>query len=108
MIIPGASLVVQWLRLGLPIEEGVQIQFLVWELISHMPQGQQNQNIKKKQYCNKLNKSFKKKKGLSFLFLLSLALFTSSMTLDEFLSLSELQMPHGVKWEGSSPLPAVL
>ena len=107
MIIPGTSLVVQWLRLGLPIEEGVQIQFLVWELISHMPQGQQNQNIKKKQYCNKLNKNLKKK-GLSFLFLLSLALFTSSMTVDKFLSLSELQMPHGVKWEGSSPLPAVL
>ena len=61
MIIPGTSLVVQWLRLGLPIEEGVQIQFLVWELISHMPQGQQNQNIKKKQYCNKLNKNLKKK-----------------------------------------------
>ena len=57
MIIPGTSLVVQWLRLGLPIK-GVQIQFLVWELISHMSQGQQNQNIKEKQYCNKLNKNF--------------------------------------------------
>ena len=57
MIIPGTSLVVQWLRLGLPIK-GVQIQFLVWELISHMSQGQQNQNITEKQYCNKLNKNF--------------------------------------------------
>lgn len=45
---------------------------------------------------------------LSFLLLLSLALLTSSVTLEEFLSLSEPQMPHGVKWEESYPLPALL
>ena len=33
------SLVVQWLRLHLPVQ-GVQVQSLVGELRSHMPQGQ--------------------------------------------------------------------
>ena len=72
-----------------------------------MPQGQQNQNIEEKQYYNKLNKNLKKKRMI-FLLLLSLALFTSSMTLDEFLSLSEFRMPRGVKWEVSCPLAALL
>ena len=55
----GTSLVVQRLRLRLPIQ-GMQVQSLVWELKSHMPRGQKNQNIKQKQYCNKFNKHFKK------------------------------------------------
>ena len=35
----GTSLVVQWLRLHLPVQ-GVQVQSLVMELGSHLPHGQ--------------------------------------------------------------------
>ena len=66
----GTSLVVQWLRLRLPMQ-GVWVRSLVWELTSHMPQGKKNKNkIKQKQNCNKFNKDFlkmahvKKKKNL--------------------------------------------
>ena len=34
----GTSLVVQWLRIHLPMQ-GTQVQSLVWELRSHMPRG---------------------------------------------------------------------
>ena len=54
-----ASLVVQWLRLRLPLQ-GVQVQSLVRELRSHMPC--ENENINQNQYCNKFNKDFKEKK----------------------------------------------
>ena len=56
----GTSLVVQWLRLYLPVL-GVQIQSLVRELRSHMPHGQKRkkEDIKQKQCCNKFNKDFK-------------------------------------------------
>ena len=56
----GTSLVVQWLRLYLPVL-GVQIQSLVRELRSHMPHGQKGkkEDIKQKQCCNKFNKDFK-------------------------------------------------
>jgi len=37
----------------------VQVGSLVGKLRSHMPHGQKNQSIKKKQYCNKCNKNFK-------------------------------------------------
>ena len=50
---PGTFLMVQWLRLCLPIQ-GVQV------LRSHIPQGQRVKNIKQKLYCNKFNKDFKK------------------------------------------------
>ena len=30
-----------------------------WGVRSHMPRGLKNQNIKRKQYCNKFNKDFK-------------------------------------------------
>ena len=61
----GASLVVHWLGLHLPMQ-GVWVWSLVEELRSHTPQGQKkrkekNQNTKQKQYCNKFNKNFKKK-----------------------------------------------
>ena len=52
----GTSLVVQWLRLCLP-PQGVQVQYLVRELNSYMPHSQENQNIKQKQYCNRLIKT---------------------------------------------------
>ena len=52
------SLVVQWLRLRLPVQ-GVKVRSLVREIRSHMPQEQKNQNIKQKRYCNKFNKDFK-------------------------------------------------
>ena len=52
---------VQWLILRLLIER-VQVRSLVWELGSHMPHGQKNQNIKQEQYCNGFNKDFQKKK----------------------------------------------
>ena len=44
--------------------QGEQVQSLVREPRSHMPQGQKKQNIKKKQkqYWSKLNKDLKKKK----------------------------------------------
>ena len=42
--------------------QGVQVQSLVGELGSHMPCGQKNKKMKQKQYCNKLNKDFIKKK----------------------------------------------
>ena len=46
------SLVVQWLRLHLSVQ-GVWVWSLVGELRPHMPQGQNNQTIKQKQYCKK-------------------------------------------------------
>ena len=52
------SLVVQWLRLHLPMQ-GMQVQFLVRELRSHMPQAKKPKHIRQKQYCNKFNKDFK-------------------------------------------------
>ena len=70
----GTALVIQWLSLHLPVK-GTWVQSLEEEQRSHMPQGQKNQNIKQKQYCNKVNKDFKngphlkilkrKKKGFS-------------------------------------------
>ena len=42
----GSSLVVQWLRLHLPMQ-GVQVWSLVWELNSHMPRYQRNIEKKK-------------------------------------------------------------
>ena len=39
--------------------QGVQVQSLTGELISHVPCGQKNQNIRQKQYSNKFNKDFK-------------------------------------------------
>ena len=52
-------MVVQWLRLRLPMQE-IQVQSLVEELRSHVPPDQKTQNIKQKQYCVKFNKDFKK------------------------------------------------
>jgi len=50
----GISLVVQWLRLHLPMQgTGVQSPGALQP---------KNQNIKQKQYCNKFNRAFKKKK----------------------------------------------
>ena len=51
------SLVVQWLRLRLPMQ-GVWVRSLIRELRSHMPHGQ---NIKQKEYHDKFNKDLKKK-----------------------------------------------
>ena len=48
----GTSLVVPWLRLHLQV---VQAGSLVEELRSHMPCGKKKQNIKEKQYCNKIH-----------------------------------------------------
>ena len=49
-------MVVQWLRLHLPMQ-GVWVRSLMGELRSYMPCSQKkNPNIKKKQYCNKFNK----------------------------------------------------
>ena len=53
------SLVVQWLRFHFHMQR-FWVQSLVWELRSHRPHGQKNQNIKQEQYCNKFNKDFKK------------------------------------------------
>ena len=53
--------------------QGAQVQSLVGELRSHMSCNQekkkpnQTKTIKQKQYCNKFNKSFKKKKETSSL-----------------------------------------
>lgn len=60
----GISLVIQWLTLHFSIQE-VQLQSLVGGL-SYMPHGpkkkrKENPEHKQKQYCNKLNKDFKKK-----------------------------------------------
>ena len=55
----GTPLVVQWLRLHFPVQ-GVHVRSLMGKLRSHMPGGQNNQNEKKKQYCNRFNKDFKK------------------------------------------------
>ena len=42
-----------------PPIQGVRVQFLVGDLRWHVPWGQkEKQNIKQKQYCNKLNKDF--------------------------------------------------
>ena len=49
----------QWLRLHLPIQ-WVWVRPLVRALRSYIPRGQKSQNVKLKQYCNKLNKDFKK------------------------------------------------
>ena len=47
-------LVLLWFRLHLPMQ-GLQVQFLR----SHMPHGQENQNTRQKQCCNKLSKDLK-------------------------------------------------
>ena len=53
----GTSLVVQWLRLHLPMQ-GVQVD--AWSGSSHpMLNDQKNQNLKQRQSCNKFNKDFK-------------------------------------------------
>ena len=54
----GTSLVVQWLRLCLPVK-GVQV--LIPGQGAKIPHASRpkNQNIKQKQYCNKFNKDFK-------------------------------------------------
>ena len=49
---------VHGLRLCLPMKR-TPVESLVGELRSHLPQGQKKQNIKQKQYCNKLNKGLK-------------------------------------------------
>ena len=56
----GTSLVLQWLRLCLPVQ-GVQVQSLVREQRSHVPRSQKIETLKEKQkqYCNKFNKDFK-------------------------------------------------
>ena len=54
----GTSLVVQWLRLHLPLQR-VQVQSLVGELRFPYALEPTNQNMKQKQYCNKLNRDFK-------------------------------------------------
>ena len=56
--IPGTSLVVQWLRIHLPMQEE-WVQSLVRELRYHMPCDQKKKKIKQKQYCNKFNEDFK-------------------------------------------------
>ena len=55
------SLAAQWLRVHLP-GQGVRVQSLVRKLRPHMPQGQNNLYVKQKQYCNKFNKDFTKRK----------------------------------------------
>ena len=55
----GTSLVVQQLRLRLPVQ-GAQVRSLVWELRSHMPPASWPKNIKHKRHCNKFNTDFKK------------------------------------------------
>jgi len=53
---PGTSLVVQWLRLHLPMK-WVQVPSAK---ISHASRPKKKeQNIKQQQYCNKFNKDFK-------------------------------------------------
>ena len=58
---------VQWLRLHLPMQ-GVQIQSLIRELRSYMPQGRKKQNMKQKQYCTKFSKGFEKSPHLKKIF----------------------------------------
>ena len=58
-ITQGTSLAVQGLNLCLPMQ-GIWVLFLVRQLRSHMPHWPKNQNTDQKQYCNKLNKDFKK------------------------------------------------
>ena len=61
----GSSLVVQGLRLCLPMQ-GVRVPALSRELRYLWPK---NQTIKQKQYCNNFNEDFKnwkKKKALSY------------------------------------------
>ena len=53
------SLMVQWVRLCLPMQ-GYRFRSLVRGLRSHVPLSQNPQNIKQKQYYNKLNKDFLK------------------------------------------------
>ena len=53
------SLIVQWVRLCLPMQ-GYRFRSLVRGLRSHVPLSQNPQNIKQKQYYNKLNKDFLK------------------------------------------------
>ena len=52
------SLVVQWLRLHLPMQ-GVWVRSLVRELRSHMPYSQKKDpETEQRQCCNKFNKDF--------------------------------------------------
>ena len=60
MMLLGTFLVVQWLRLCLPVQRR-WILSLLKERISHKPHGQQNKT-KQKQCCNKFKKDLKNKK----------------------------------------------
>ena len=52
------SLVVQWFRLHLPVQ-GVQVQSLVGELRSHMPQGQKTKTQNRSNIVTNLIKTLK-------------------------------------------------
>ena len=54
----GTSLVVQWLRLRLPMQGGAG-SIPGWGAKIPQASGPKNQNIKQKQYGNKFNKDFK-------------------------------------------------
>ena len=54
----GYPLVVKRLRLHLLVQ-GMRVQSLVGKLRSHMSGGQKTQNIKQKQYWNKVNKDLR-------------------------------------------------
>ena len=58
----GTSLVIQWLRLHLPMQQ-VWVQSLVGELITHVS-WPRNNNTRQKQHCIKFNKDLKKKTPL--------------------------------------------
>ena len=55
----GTSLVAQWLRLCLPVQE-VYVRSLFGELRPHMPRGQKT---KTETICDKFNKDFLKEKN---------------------------------------------
>ena len=57
--IHGTSLVAQWSRLHLPVQN-LWVPSREEELRPHMPHGQNTET--QKQYCNRFNKDFKKKK----------------------------------------------
>ena len=54
----GTSLVIQWLRLFLPMQRE-WVQSLVGELRTHKCCGQKNEYVIQKQYCNEFNEDFK-------------------------------------------------
>ena len=109
------SLVVQWLRLCLPMQ-GVWVLSLFGELRIHVPRGPKYQDMKQKQYCNKFSKDLKNVLFIVHLFVTpqiaahqAFLSFTGSWSLLKFMSVKSVMLSnHLVLCCLFLPLPSIL